>query len=59
MSEVSRVEVRVEEDKSRVRGVDVPVLMADSNKFRDITGWEPRVPFKITLTTVLEYWKGK
>jgi len=59
MSEISGLKVEIQEDKSRVRGVDVPVLMADSSKFRGITGWEPKISFKTTLKSVLEYWEGK
>lgn len=59
MSDISGVEVEIQEDNLRVRGVDVPVLMADSTKFRGITGWEPKIPFKKTLQTVLDYWEEK
>lgn len=59
MSEISGVEVTIKEDSSRIRGVDVPVLISDSSKFRGITGWEPKIPFKKTLQTVLDYWEEK
>lgn len=57
LRELSGVKVEIKEDPSRVRGVDVPVLVADSRKFREVTGWEPRIPFRQTLKDVLEYWQ--
>lgn len=59
MSDIAQVEVEIESDPSRVRGVDVPILMADSSKFRELTGWEPETPFKETLKKVLQYWEDK
>lgn len=52
-----KVEVGV--DESRLRPSDVPVLIGDSSKFREQTGWEPVIPFKKTLEDLLNYWREK
>lgn len=57
MQEITGLKVELKEDSSLVRGVDVPLLMADSAKFRQATGWNPKIPFKQTLTNVLQYWE--
>jgi GDP-4-dehydro-6-deoxy-D-mannose reductase len=59
LQEISGIKVEVKVDSSRVRAADIPVLVADSAKFRAVTGWEPAVPLKQTLTNVLNYWEEK
>jgi GDP-4-dehydro-6-deoxy-D-mannose reductase len=55
----SQAEIRVERDPDRYRPVDVPVAYGSAAKFRQRTGWEPRIPFEQTLRDVLEYWRGE
>jgi GDP-4-dehydro-6-deoxy-D-mannose reductase len=55
----SQAEIRVERDPDRYRPVDVPVTYGSAAKFRQRTGWEPRIPFEQTLRDVLEYWRGE
>jgi len=55
---LSRVKVRVEVDPRRLRPSDVPILLADSSKFIARTGWKPRLPFRQTLSDLLDYWRG-
>jgi GDP-4-dehydro-6-deoxy-D-mannose reductase len=57
MSEISGIKVEIKQDPQRVRGVDVPVLVADSSKFQQATGWKPTISFRQTLTKVLKYWE--
>ena len=54
---MSTVEVRVEEDPSRMRPSDVERLLGDASKFKADTGWEPQIPFDKTLSDTLEYWR--
>lgn len=56
---LSRVQVRVEVDPSRLRPSDVPILLADASKFRKLTGWEPKIPFEQTLRDLLDYWRER
>lgn len=59
LSELAGVKVQIKVDESRVRGVDVPILQADSSKFITLTGWQPQIPFHETLSNVLSYWEEK
>ncbi len=52
-------EVRVETDPERLRPSDVEILLGDSSKFRQETGWEPQVPFEQTLADTLDYWRER
>lgn len=52
----SRVQVEVRQDPSRMRPSDVPILIGDSAKFRELTGWSPLIPFEQTLHDLLNYW---
>jgi len=56
--EISGANVKVESDPDRMRPSDVPVLLGDSRKFRERTGWEPKIPFEKTLEDTLNYWRG-
>jgi len=56
---LSKVNVKVEVDKSRLRPSDVPILFPDCTKFRERTGWEPKIPFKKSLEDILNYWRER
>ncbi len=53
----ANIEVRV--DPARLRPSDVKVLVADATKFRDLTGWEPQIPFEKTMKDLLDYWRER
>jgi GDP-4-dehydro-6-deoxy-D-mannose reductase len=55
----SSAQVQIEIDPDRLRPSDVEILIGDSSKFRQDTGWEPLVPFDQTLTDILEYWRQR
>lgn len=44
---------------ARIRPSDVPILIRDSTKFRDLAGWAPLIPFERTLHDLLEYWRER
>ncbi len=56
---LSSVEIEVKEDPARLRPSDVPILWADTRKFRKRTGWEPKIPFETTLHDLLNYWRER
>jgi len=56
---LTRVKVKIEEDPQRLRPSDVPVLLSDCAKFREKTGWKPKIPFKQTLVDLLNYWRER
>lgn len=57
--EMSRLDVKVEEDPTRMRPSDVPVLEGSAQRFRDASGWEPRIEFEQTLRDILDYWRDR
>lgn len=55
MSSVSGIQTKV--DPQFVRPTAVPRLIGDTSKFRNLTGWEPKIPFRQILVDTLEYWR--
>lgn len=53
----SDVDIRVERDPERYRPADVPVAYGSAQKFHELTGWQPEIPFEQTLQDVLTYWR--
>ncbi len=51
------VDITVEEDPTRLRPSDVPILLGDYSKFNQATGWEPKIAFEHTLQDILNYWR--
>jgi GDP-4-dehydro-6-deoxy-D-mannose reductase len=56
---MTEVQVTVQVDPERLRPSDVPVLLSDSSKFRKVTGWEPKIPFRQSLQDLLDYWRER
>ncbi len=56
---LAQVKVEVREDPARLRPSDVEMLLGDSSRFRELCGWEPTIPFELTLKDVLEYWRER
>ena len=57
--ELAHVRVEIREDPARLRPSDVTVLLGDCARLRRITGWEPTIPFEVTLKDILEYWRER
>jgi len=53
------VEIEVRKDPARFRPSDVKLLLADISKFKELTGWEPYIPFEQTLRDELDYWRQR
>ncbi|MFQ6037912.1 MAG: GDP-mannose 4,6-dehydratase, partial [Candidatus Aminicenantales bacterium] len=56
---LTKVDVKIEVDPARLRPSDVPVLLSDSTKFRELTGWAPVIPFEQSLNDLLDYWRER
>ena len=56
---LAHVKVEVREDPARMRPSDVTLLLGDCSKFRGATGWEPTIPFEVTLEDLLEHWRKR
>jgi len=50
---LSSVSIRVEEDSARVRPSDLPRIVGDAQRARDLLGWAPTRSFEQTLGEVL------
>ncbi|MFH1407077.1 MAG: GDP-mannose 4,6-dehydratase [Candidatus Omnitrophota bacterium] len=55
----TKVKPKIQADPARMRPSDVPVLIGDSTKFREKTGWKPEIPFEKTLEDLLDYWRQR
>ncbi|MBE1447146.1 GDP-mannose 4,6-dehydratase [Paenibacillus sp. OAS669] len=54
---LSKVQIEIKEDESRLRPSDVEILLGDYTKFHQQTGWKPEIPFDQTLEDLLNYWR--
>jgi len=57
MAKVPGITYRI--DAEFVRPTQVPRLIGDTSRFRQITGWEPKVPYERILSDTLDYWRGR
>lgn len=56
---LSTKEIKVQEDQSLFRPVDVPDLVCDNTKVKQAAGWEPKIPIEQTLHETLDYWRNQ
>ncbi len=48
--------ITVEQETSRIRRVDEPVIQADIGRLRKL-GWYPQIPWERTLAEILDHWR--
>ena len=53
----STVAITVEQEASRMRPSDIPILLGDNTLLRKTVAWEPSILFTQTLTELLDYWR--
>lgn len=53
---LSKVKIKIELEKSRLRPVDIPETICDYSKFKKVTGWKPKIPIETTLKDTLNYY---
>jgi GDP-4-dehydro-6-deoxy-D-mannose reductase len=51
--------ITVREDPSRLRPVDIPLVVCDAGRLRKATGWQPTYRFEQTLTDILDEWRTR
>lgn len=51
--------IKVEVDPDRLRPIDADRQIPDTRKFVAHTGWEPEIPFGMTMRSLMEYWREK
>lgn len=59
LSKSSRRDIAVKQDPARMRPSDVQVLLGDCTKFKQQTGWLPKIPLEKTLEDTLNYWRAR
>lgn len=55
---LAHVEIAVERDPVRMRPSDAPVMMGDTTRLRQATGWEPEIPLAQSLREILAWWRA-
>jgi GDP-4-dehydro-6-deoxy-D-mannose reductase len=55
---MARIPIRAELDPVRVRAGEATRLALDSTRFRQRTGWSPRIALADSLRDTLEYWRA-
>ena len=59
LREMACVEIEVQVDQSRVRESDLRMACGDATRAREVLGWEPAIPWSVTLRDVLDDWRGR
>lgn len=55
---MSQKEIKVEEDQSRMRPIDVADIYCDYSKLNSLTDWKPEIGIEKTLQDTLDYWRS-
>ena len=50
--------ISLEQDASRMRNNDAPMLFSEISALKTELGWEPKIPIEQTLHDLLDYWRG-
>lgn len=56
---LSSKDIHVEVDPQKLRKADIPLVLGDSQKIQQATGWKPDIPLNQTLKDLLDYWREK
>lgn len=59
MSLSTRKDIKVETDHARLRPIDADLQIPDTTKFRNHTGWQPRISFEQCMQDLLGYWRER
>jgi len=57
--ELTPIRIKVKQDRARMRPHDVPILLGNDKKFFKLTGWKPQIPFRRTLSDLLNDWRRR
>lgn len=57
LADLLNVEIETWADPERMRPSDVPLLVGDSAKFREHTGWEPTLGIEDAMADLVGYWQ--
>jgi GDPmannose 4,6-dehydratase len=51
--------ITIEIDSERLRPIDADMQVPDTTKFREHTGWKPKISFETTMLDLLNYWRSR
>ena len=54
----ARVPITIEQDPSRFRPNDTPLVLGDHSRLTADTGWSPQIRVDQTVTDLLDYWRS-
>lgn len=49
--------IKYETESERIRPTELRILIGKFDKFEKLTGWKPKITFKETLLSMLNYWR--
>lgn len=55
---LSNIDIKVVQDPTKFRIVDIPAIKGDASKLTRDTGWKPKIQIKDSLRDILEYWRN-
>jgi GDP-4-dehydro-6-deoxy-D-mannose reductase len=59
MKSKARVPIAIEQDPSRLRPNDTPLVLGDHRRLTADTGWTPQIPLEQTVDDLLGYWRAQ
>jgi len=54
---LAKCDIETVHDKSRIRPIDLPIIVGDNSKFVKLTSWSPHISIERTLEDLLDYWR--
>lgn len=55
----AKIKLKIKTNPRLIRPSDVTLQIPCIDKFRDETGWEPKIPLEQTLQEILNYWRSE
>ena len=59
LTRLARVPVTVQVDEARIRPSDLPNQVGSPDRLRAATGWQPQIPFDVSLKDLLDVWRQR
>ena len=59
MLEITGIDAAIKIDEAKLRPNEQKRIYGSSNKLKDHTGWQPKIPLKQSIEDILNYWREK
>lgn len=59
MFEITGIEAEIKIDEAKLRPNEQKRIYGSSNKLKEYTGWQPKIPLKKSIEDILNYWRKK